>query len=80
MKIELSDIQIDDVVKQQIKALEKEVRSLNSKLNNRDKKIARMQGGMDLTKETRKDIRESAEHLKGLLQDAEWTEYDDGGW
>ena len=76
MKIELSNKQIDEVTKQQIAALEKEVRSLTRKLSNRDGKISELQGGMDVSKEARTDIRDAAEHLRSLLEDAEWTEYD----
>ena len=76
MKIELTSDQLDEIAEKKIQALEKEVRSLKAKLNNRDKKISQLQGGIDLTKDTRKEIRSAAGELVALLQDADWDDYD----
>ena len=76
MKIELTSDQLDEIAKKKIEALEKEVRSLNAKLANRDRKIVLMQDGMDISKDVRESIRDAALVLQELLEDAEWIEYD----
>ena len=80
MKIELDKTQIDAVVAAQIAALEKQIKSLEKKLSSREEKIAKMQNGMDLTKETRSRISELAESIHAELEDAGWVAIDQEDW
>lgn len=77
MKIELSKDQIDAVTEAKIEALEKQVRSLENKLKNRDKTIKNLQAGADFTKERREKVMELANHLVETLEWSGWTEAED---
>ena len=67
MKIELSKEQIDAVTKAKIEALEKQVRSLENKLKNRDKTIQNLRDGADFTKERREKVKELAKLIEDKL-------------
>lgn len=77
MKIELNENQLDEVTKETIKSLEKRVKSLETKLRNRDRTIQDLRKGIDISKERRATIQQLAQNLVAELQNAGWTDYDD---
>ena len=79
MKIVLDATQLEEVARQEITQLEKEVRRLERQVKNRDTTIKRLQDGLDVSQERRARIRSLAEQLKEELQDAGWSEYDECG-
>ena len=76
MKIQLSNDQIDDVVRKKIAALEKEVRSLKCKLSNRDEVISEMKRVAKFSKVMRERVLDASLELMDSLEDAKWVEYD----
>jgi len=72
MEIDLSSKDIDQQLALEVERLTREKRALEAKLERREKKIAELQSGMDLTKEVRLQIRELADSLVEKLQDAQW--------
>ena len=76
VKIELDKSQLDEVVQATISSLEKQVRSLETKVLRRDEKIRKLEGGMDLTKEVRETIRSMADNLVLELDAAGWSKVD----
>lgn len=76
MKLELDEAQIDAVTKARIKDLEREVRALTQKLRTRDDELARVRRGMDVSKEKREQVKQTAEFLVDLLQAAGWADYE----
>jgi len=73
IEVRLSDEQTEQVVKD----MEKKIRSLETKVKNRDRAISRLQQGADLvSKERRKSVLQAAEMLVGELRDAGWIEVD----
>ena len=79
MKIVLDATQLEEVARQEIAKLEKEVRRLERQVKSRDTTIKRLQDGLDVSQERRARIRGLAEQLKEELQDAGWAEYDEYG-
>lgn len=75
MKFHLNAHQMDIVTRQKILMLEKENKSLARKLITANKKLRNFQKHMDLTVETRKEIRDLAESLVYKLQDANFTNF-----
>lgn len=57
-----------------IKDLTKKIRNLEQKLERRDKRIADLEGGMDLSKECRKKVRQLAINLADSLEEANWID------
>jgi len=75
--IEVSSDMIEASALKKIEQLEKENKSLQSKIERREKQIAKLQHGVDLTKEKREEIAELCEQLRSRLIDAGWIEYDE---
>lgn len=79
MKIELDKNQIDEVTKSTIASLEKEVKTLRAKIGRREKELAHLKNGMDVTKERRIRIKSLAESLSSELEEAGWVDLPDYG-
>lgn len=75
-KIEFDSNTVDKIIIEKIKELEKKTKNLEQKIVTRDTKIRELREGMDLTKKTRDEIKEHAEVLCRLLEDALWVDFD----
>jgi exonuclease VII small subunit len=75
LTVKLDAAVVDKVVMEQIAQLERQVKTLKRKVTQRDQAIARLRGGMDVTKETRQAIQSAANDLCGLLSSAGWADY-----
>ena len=82
MKIELTDTQLDEIAKKKIEALEKEVRSLTSKLKIRDRTITKLKDRNKFSEEIRSTVLNNAEALVASLEHSDWVEYNryGSGW
>lgn len=76
MKIELDKKQVDEVARQTIGALEKKVKSLERKLETRDRTIVNMKERQNFSKGIRAEVLSLAEALVSNLEDSEWVQYD----
>jgi len=56
--------------------LKKQLSAMEAKLARRDEKIKKLQDGLDITQEKRVEIKNAAEKLVDLLDDAGWYDID----
>ena len=74
--VELPDNMIEEASLVAVSQLQKKVKTLEQKLQRRDEKIRKLQGGMDISKERRQKLKELAEYIVEELNDAGWYEID----
>lgn len=74
--IDLEKADIDELVKQEIRDLKKQVGSLERKLKTRDNKIKDLNEYINFSKEIRVEVMTLCKNLIDLLEDKRWIEID----
>ena len=76
LTVDAKDVNLDQAGREYVEQLEKKVRALEAKVLRRDKQIADLKDGMDMSKEKRLEIKELSEQLCDALEWAGWVEVD----
>lgn len=80
IEVDPKDLNIDNAATLKITDLEKQIKSLERKLKNRDEKIAALQQGMDMSKEVRTKVHNLCEELVAALKINCWVDDEDDCW